>query len=152
MLRLLLAHPDHAIPHIALRILDFYLLFPAEIEDIQMPAALRTWKTMFRSHQNKYFSNVSKHSVFRQLAGPQVLGLRLLQSRGLISDIAGDANPISAHVEEIPSGLADMLRRVDDSERQLINFLARDLGATELNGQMGLKKRTGLAEFRYDIA
>lgn len=150
LLRLLIATESQSIELLKLRILDYYLIFPAEIEGIQMPSNIRTWKIAFRSHRNKYFSTVSKHVVFRQLTGAQEMGVRLVASRNLIetSHVNG-IQSISARMGVLPPQLLASLTRANANEDQLVQFLSVHLAGLDLTD---LKRRTGLAEYRYDIA
>jgi hypothetical protein len=151
-LRLLVASETGSLQTLVLRILDYYLLFPAEVEHIQMPMQLRSWKLAFRSRRNKYFSTVSKHSVFRQLAGPQEVGTRLLASRGLITVSSSENRHMALHREAMPLSLLASIIVANEQDADLILFLTDNLAKIEVSGPMGLKKRTGLAEHRYDIA
>ena len=149
-LRLLLAQSDHKFHTLALRILDFFLLFPAELEGIRMPAQWRNLKIAFRAHANKYFSAVSKHSVFHQMYNPQTAGFQLLISRSLIVAERFSKDNIDLVLEKVPRVLRKRIAEKNVGDSQLIDFLVNKIGGLPLLGEDGLKHRTGLIEYRYD--
>lgn len=150
-LRILSACDSQNLDYLSLRILDFYLLFPAEIEHIVMPAQLRSWKLKFKNYRNRYYSSISKHSVFRQLSGSQQIACRLLSSREIIDISGNDSEIIDIDLSRLPLSLTVAISEANDAEEQLVQFLSQGLAEIELLGPMGLKKRTGLAEYKYDI-
>ena len=149
-LRLLLARPDKRLHTLALRILDFFLLFPAELESIRMPAQWRSFKTAFRAHANKYFSTVSKHSVFHQMHDPQTVAFQLLVSRNLILPERFGEDEAVLIKENMPPALRERAVERNEHDSELIDFLVNKIGTLPLLGEDGLKHRTGLVEYRYD--
>ncbi|MEE9131644.1 MAG: ABC-three component system middle component 5 [Phycisphaerales bacterium] len=136
---------------LTIRILDFFLLFPAEIETTMiMPAQWRSWKSRFRAFRNKYFGSVSPQSVFMQMSGPQVEGLRLLVSRRLIDPEEFQSDIVALIAETLPPSLAASIESRNSEETELVEFLVSKLATLELRGLGGLKQRTGLVEYRYD--
>ena len=146
-LRLLVERPERKLEALKLRILDFYLLFPAEIESIQFPNQIRRWKTRFRAESNKYFSTVSRFSVFHQMQEPQEFALLSLEAREVVN--CSD-DYISLNLGNVPSDIEKKARRRNEEQEDLVYFLVEHLADFELHGNDGLKRRTGLAEFKYD--
>jgi hypothetical protein len=58
-----------------------------------------------------------------------------------------------AKLTDIPlsDALVHRIKRVNETEKNLMIFLCQDLESVTFDGPMGLKDRTGLGDFRYDV-
>ena len=148
LLRLLVSLNSQHSATSLLRILDYYLLFPAEIERIQFPEEWRTqWKLHFRNYANKYYSTVSSYSVFRQLSEPQSVAFSLLHSSGITVNTVGKPDHISLSTESVPEEISKQILLRNSEDENLMEFLTSYLGTLDMHE---IKKRTGLMEYRYD--
>ena len=53
--------------------------------------------------------------------------------------------------EAIPDHLGQRIRSANATQAPLLEFLCRDLDKIPFGGPKGLKDRTGLGEYRYDV-
>src|SRR5437899_2350038 len=68
----------------ALRILDFFLIFPEDIASVRLPRNAVAWRASVRSLSNPYWFEGDRLLVFAQMKAIQDTALSLLSARGLI--------------------------------------------------------------------
>jgi hypothetical protein len=133
-----------------LRILDFFLCFPAEVAGVQLPQEHVEYKKLARAAFNPYRGPVSAAKTFRELEPIQAAAARLLALTGLFSIVELESGKIvrTGHAlpEDINFRLSDDLLFSTPLER----FVLTKMAAIPLGGFGGLKQRTGLMEYRYD--
>jgi hypothetical protein len=133
----------------ALRILDFYAVFPNLIAHIRLPKKHIAWRKTFSNLNNPYWFSGEPELVFARMEPLQQTALDLLYAQGLIDPDKYKSEHVRVVVEELtkinlssPSTLTE----------ELLKFLVTVLGHVPFHGIGGLKDRTGLLEFRYDVA
>lgn len=133
-----------------LRILDFFLTFPAEIRRIRLPSKLMSARKASTDLLNPYHGPVSMHQVFREMEHIQLAAFRSLAASGVFH--AGDFEAGLVRRTEIK--LPDELQiGLDESRRRnadAFELVALKLIKIPLAGIDGLKHRSGLMEHRYD--
>ncbi len=133
-----------------LRILDFYLCFPAEIAKIALPQNLQSIRAIAKEANNKFRGPVSALRTFHDLEQIQNSATRLLVASDIFDSKKFEEGMISRTNRGVPD---DFSRQPPDSSTQagvLINFVLTKLSALPLRGTGGLKQRSGLMEYRYD--
>lgn len=135
-----------------LRILDFYLCFPAEIAAIQLPKEHVEVKKIARGLKNEYRGPVSTTRTFREMEPIQLASARLLAASRLL-----DAELLSSGIVQrsevvVPPALKDSLDRQNESGDAVSTYILTKMSEIPLAGLNGLKQRTGLMEYRYDVA
>jgi hypothetical protein len=135
----------------ALRILDFYLIFPQLIAEVRLPKAQQSTKRILSSrHENKYHFSGSPRQAFMQMAPLQDMALRLLASKRII-DLGQLIDGVVVRSEHpLPHVLEILIRARNDADSGLIKFLVDELGRIPLRGEDGLKDRSRLMDYRYD--
>lgn len=134
-----------------LRLLDFYYLFPAEILKIRLPQGSGLSKTPFRKYKNPYDDLRDSKSVFMRLESYQWTSIKLLVSRGIL-ELEPYRQALAKRSEvELHSKLSASLRDAITSQSDLLKFLTDGLTQINFSGVGGLKDRTGLFEYKYDI-
>lgn len=136
---------------VRLQILDFYLVFPGELESMQFPQSAMSQKNRWKKLKNRYNSIADRSRVFDELKSYQSAGLRILLSAGIISE-QQSAKQVTLHREQMPSLLAEEIELAIASRIDLIQLLTETFMSIELNGAKGLKARSKLFEFHYDIS
>lgn len=137
---------DAPIMEDALRILDFFLIFPEAIPSIQLPRAHVGWKNRFEVPKNEYWLAGDRKIVFDQMRGVQEASIGLLQGSGWIWRTDNDHIQLS----QLPPALSEDIAEANETDSELMRFLTEVLGQTKVFGNRGLKMRTGLMEYRYD--
>lgn len=149
---LLLTESCRSIEIQKLRILDFFLCFPAEIGKIRLPREHADAKRMALQLKNDYHGPVSVKQVFRDMEHIQLAAFRSLAA----SEILDQKSFEIGLVERTDKTPKDELKRKIDSaaerDKVVIEYLVKRLVAIPLYGSNGLKDRTDLMEYRYDTA
>jgi hypothetical protein len=146
MLQVLAYAPDRQYDKRALRILDFYAVFPHLIPDIRLPREEMKWRKRFAGLGNPYWFSGEPKLVFAQMEPLQETAQNLLYAQGL-------ADPVlyPDQVKLVIEGFRRLALPASTSmSSTLVEFLVTVLGKIPFLGYRGLKDRTGLLEHRYD--
>jgi hypothetical protein len=133
-----------------LRILDFFLCFPAEVANVQLPQEHGDIKKLAREARNPYRGPISASRTFRDLEPIQSASARLLALTGVFSISELEQGQVVRTGQALP----DELQRVSVGDfafsSPLDRYVLSRMADIPLAGIGGLKQRTGLMEYRYD--
>lgn len=135
-----------------LRILDFFLCFPAEIQKVRLPREHSEARRLAQRMANQYHGPVSMHQAFRDMEHIQLAAFRTLAASRLIVPNELETGLVRRTEIEVPEELHAILAQASTANRTLVDYLVNNLGQIQLLGVDGLKHRTGLMEHRYDVA
>lgn len=149
--RMLAITSEHRVLEFAkLRILDFFLCFPAEVANVQLPQEHGDVRKLARDARNPYRGPISAARTFRELEPIQSAATRLLALTGVFSIVELE----TGHVVRTGQALPDDLQRISSGESPfstpLDKYVLSRMADIPLTGVGGLKQRTGLMEYRYD--
>jgi len=134
-----------------LRILDFFLCFPAELSKVRLPREHSDAKRLAIQLRNDYHGPISINQAFRDMEHIHLATFRSLAASAVIDQ----TNIEQGIVKRTGIALKDELKRkiesVAERDKIILEYIVNRLGALPLNGLNGLKDRTGLMEYRYDI-
>jgi hypothetical protein len=150
MLQLLTAMKQQEVELDRLRIWDFYLTFPNEARKIKYPTALSELKKIFKQkEENPYEDLIDTKRIIERMKPYQMSALHCIASYGLIDAKLLSKNKVARTEKELPQ---ELLSKFGDISVEKANVIKLVIGFSELPlyGQMGLKDRTGLIEFKYD--
>ena len=133
-----------------LRILDFYLCFPAEIANIELPKDLQKIRAVAKVAENKFRGPVSSIRTFHDLEQIQNSATRLLAASDVFDSKKLEEGIISRTSRALPTELIKATSDPSNQAGTLIDFVLTQLSALPLQGNGGLKQRSGLMEYRYD--
>ncbi len=141
-------HEDHV------KILDFYLLFPFRISDIQFKQAHRKLRRLFKPFDDTrpYGDLPEDRVLFGRMNAMQDVALDTLSGKKLIEPAQLQLGMVKSTNDKAPETVLARISELNAKESHLmeiLNVLAREY---ELLGADGLKKRSGLMEYRYDAA
>lgn len=133
-----------------LRIIDFYFVFPNLVANIQFPRikGAAKLKSSSKSFPKPYEILPDTKRLFSEIGDFQIQALQILKAQEVIYENKFGKICPGKHFyhERIVSLLADSRYVNNDFFHDLAHFLYE----VQLHGDSGLKKRTGLMEFRYD--
>ncbi len=137
-----------------LRILDFYLIFPFRLEAFRSKQSHTQFRKVGKSYRamQPYGGIPDDASLFLRMAPVQALAIDTLVAHALIDPDAYKQGVIMAGEGETPALLAQAIAAfVADNVPlfEVIRILACDY---LLLGDDGLKRRSGLMEYKYDAA
>jgi len=150
MVRLLVVRSDKEYDQAQLRILDFYLLFPALITRMRLPRHAVRFRRSFARYENRYWFSGAPRMVFTQLAPLQQEAIDLLVAKEILDVAAAAAHKLKLAPAGQGSSLVDAARSANDRDAEVVQFLVEVIGGIPTFGPQGLKARSQLMEFRYD--
>lgn len=150
MLQLLTKMKQEEVELDRLRIWDFYLTFPNEARNISYPTNLSELKGIFKKKApNPYEDLIDPRRIIERMKSFQMSALKCLASYGLIDTDLLAKNIVRRTEKEIPAELGNQISQLTVEKENIIKLI---IGFWELPlyGKSGLKRRTGLIEYKYD--
>ncbi len=133
------------------RLLDFYILFPHLLKKISpLPAELRAYKRLLREVPEPFESMLNTKRIIHELGSLQTVALHNLLAKKLIDIDSFKANRLKRTDEQLPEELMSLIDSSDKAQKEWFRMVVNELPIVDFEGKNGLKKRTGLMEFRYD--
>lgn len=134
------------------RILDFYLLFPALVKDIRLFPSLSRKKSEAKKFINIYHDPVAPKDMFRNMREIQLSALRCLVATEYLDKTRFEQGYLTKTSAELPEEIRTLLHQYRSEREPIASFILNDLAEIKLLGPDGLKDRTNLMEYRYDLA
>lgn len=151
LLRILAIAPKQQFEIERIRILDFYILFPNELNKFRFPADFKNRRKNFNS-ENSYQRINDPKRIFYRLEQYQICALRCLVARQFIDPNMFSEGRVMRTQKPLPSGLNEAVINANKTTQPLVDFFAESLLKIDLYGSGGLKGRSDLFEYRYDVA
>ena len=145
MIRLLIAKAEPmAIEQ--LRLLDMFLLFPALLHRMWLPATIKPrFRELKIPHPSKQFVRLpGTASVWQDMQIYQSAALKQLFGKGMLEEEAMRNRQASLVREHVPQELLNRAQMQNHFEQDLIQFLVRDMADLPATGSSGLIRRAGL--------
>lgn len=133
-----------------IRIADFYFLFPHLFSDIRMPNKFRKLKSQTANLKTNYNEVPNHKGLLRELLKCQLMAIKSIAGAGLIDKEKFQKGVVVRTSKQLPEKLIELIK-LDKEYRSYINDVILALSELTLQGPDGLKARTKLMEFRYDI-
>lgn len=134
-----------------IKILDFYYLFPHFIRDIKpWPKGFHKAKKIFLNVSDPYEYTPNKKKLFFEMETIQNQALVQLASRGIISVEKLKEGRVVVDKSKIPLELTHQISFDDYNNSKLFQTIIEVFCDFQWKGTNGLKKRSGLMEYRYD--
>lgn len=134
-----------------LRILDFYYCFPAELQKVRLPKGHAEVKKLAQKAKNIYHGPVSAIQTFREMEHIQLAAFRTLAASRLIDAAELESGLFRRTETALPESLRSSLNEAAEEHKSLMQYMTEKFVEIPLLGENGLKHRTGLMEYRYDI-
>lgn len=138
------------IPKEKLRLLDFYYNFPHLISEIQpWPSDIKEYKIRKGVIPEPFEKISNKKRVFFQMAEVFDAALGILVAKD-IARSTGESRNVLLNKEHVPSQLLHEISEDPFLKTAEFETIVSGLVKTNWSGSQGLKKRSGLLEFKYD--
>lgn len=150
---MILEASEHAEIHLDLfRIIDFYTVFPHLIKEIKpFPMELKKYKKVLKLIPEPYERIGNIKRIMFELEAVQTTALQNLLAKGFIDLEAFKAKRVRRSEVELSLNLAQEINENNTAKSEWFRMLVNNLCDVEVKGKAGLKSRTGLMEFRYDM-
>jgi hypothetical protein len=133
-----------------LRILDFYLAFPAELLEIKSFAGFKKYEKFLKAETNKYERVIDRKRIFFKMENIQISAIKALISYGFIDAEEFKNGKVRRTGNTLTEKLQQRLNNANEENPNLIALITGPLATMNLYGHLGLKVRTNLIEFKYD--
>lgn len=136
-----------------LRIWDFYLLFPSEVHNIRLGAEFLEQRNVRKgiAKQNNPYNSVPDGRQFLERLRPYQIGaLNYLASIGIIDPCFLLEMQVSVSNKEKLMHLMETMGALAIDENNVLSWFSLYFKAFQLDGEKGLKNRTGLLISKYD--
>ncbi len=134
------------------RILDFYTLFPYLLKLIKpLPQVLSKHRSKFKDIQEPYESLINTKRILFELEVLQSVCIQNLLAKNLLDKTAYEKGFLKRSNVELPEQLQNELQVARLANEEWFMVLVDELPQAKFKGNAGLKARTGLMEYRYDL-
>lgn len=134
-----------------IQIIDFYLAYPACIKEFKFPNELLEMKDNFKDIRKEYRNPINNNETFKKINVLQKKALMNIVSQGFLDIECFKAGYIKRTKKRIPYDLKNNLSNFTFYGNKLLPLaLVISFLDIELNGDKGLKARSGLMEYRYE--
>ncbi|MDR3580447.1 MAG: hypothetical protein P4L44_10835 [Oryzomonas sp.] len=151
MLLLLENLPNNDIEWERLQLLDFLILFPSLLKNISFPSELRSARKTLTNIQEPYENIPNPTRLMFELDNIQKESVSSLIARGFIDKDKIYNNIVSRTNVELPMELSNKMLSDNVVKEPWFLLLVNNLSILDFYGAKGLKARTGMMEYRYDI-
>ncbi|MGY3296378.1 hypothetical protein ACVWY1_000798 [Pseudomonas sp. TE6288] len=146
------ATADQQISWPLLRMLDFYYLFPSQLKNITpWPSEIRKLKTKVATIPEQFEDLSNPARTFFELESFQKTATLELIAKGVISKSSFDKGIMELEPDSLPSAYTALLDNDDFLKSDAFEVITKGLPKTKFNGSNGLKFRSGLMEYIYDL-
>ncbi|MBC8192640.1 MAG: hypothetical protein H8E18_09680 [FCB group bacterium] len=133
-----------------LRILDFYLAFPAELLSIKSFRGFNKYRELIEAESNKYERVLDRKRLFYKMEHIQISAIKTLVSYGVFDPIDYKRNIIKRTEIQLSEDINERIEQANAIKEDIIKLITGPLASMNLYGHLGLKVRANLLEFRYD--
>lgn len=133
-----------------LRILDFYLAFPAELLEIRSFVGFKKYERFLKAESNTYERVIDRKRLFFKMEHIQISAMKALISYDLFDANEFKNGKLKRTNIELSENLALRIKNANEENQNLITLITGPLASMNLYGHLGLKERTNLIEFKYD--
>ena len=134
------------------RIVDFYTIFPSLLKNIKpFPAELSAFRRVLKSIPEPYERLTNVKRTMHELEPIQTTAIQNLLAKKIIDLEAFRARKLERTDTELPEEIAVGLRESELVNEEWFRMLINEFPTISFTGKKGLKARTGLMEFRYDL-
>lgn len=133
------------------RLMDFYVLFPSLLKAIKpFPSELRSYKRAIQKIDDPYEDIKNPNRIFIELRRIQSIAFHHLLSKQLIDMKSFESGKVKRTETDLPDALLVLLEEATSNKNEWFTLISRELQKIDFYGGSGLKKRSGLMEYRYD--
>jgi len=134
-----------------IRIADFFFLFPHLVGTIVLPQGTQKIRSVARKLENNYVGVINSKRAYEQLKHIQLTTLRGLAARGILVPDPLVDGWVQRSSEDLRSDVRQIVENSALNMNDVQKFVVDVLVQLPLAGKGGLKNRSGLSEYRYDV-
>ena len=132
------------------RLMNFYLLFPHLLKELApFPLKLRPYRKMIEQIPASYVEIPSPQRALFDLGALQKMAANHMAAKKIIN--LEKTNSIEPQAHELSQSLINCIKEDPIRQKPWFKVIVDELPLLDLRGKNGLKKRSGLMEYQYDI-
>lgn len=133
-----------------LRMYDFFVLFPHFVEEVAFPKGTEySWlKSKAKELPKPYENMPDKKRLFSELSDYQIQAVQILKAKNILKE---EESGLTVSDNFYSDSVQSLLKDNFILKSEFFNKLVISLNDISLTGEKGLKKRSGLMEYRYDV-
>jgi hypothetical protein len=135
-----------------LRVLDFFVIFPHFLKSISFPRGMGMPKKLLQSIPDPYENVLNRHRVMNDLGGIQDSAIHYLVAKGLLDRDLYEGNILKRTDLSMPGEITKNLYDNSVLDEPWFVYLMTKFHQIDFFGDKGMKFRTNLMEYRYDIS
>ncbi len=133
-----------------IKLLDFYVLFPHVLKSLSLPKGNLSVTNNFKTIKEPYENLPESAHLMFQLSLIQDQAIKLLIAKGILNQDAQAFDHIELNKDKLPDNIIALIDKSAFRKEQWYQHLINIVAQIPLKGKSGLKKRSGLMEYRYD--
>lgn len=143
---------DQSLAVDAIRIIDFYLLFPFRIQGFRLKPEHRKFRSMSKRYQSRmpYGDFPGDRAVFARMAPIQGASLATASRREIIDRQEWSRERVKFLAFALPQELENRIVSLNAEQEDVFEFLSALITDYLVMGNNGIKDRSDLLEHRYD--
>lgn len=134
------------------RLIDFYTLFPSLLKLMaQFPSPIHRYKTKFMEIPEPFESLKNTRRILHELEQLQSIAIQNLLAKDLLDSESVKDGYLKRTKKELPEYFLQAIRESRLVREDWFKVLINEFPKAKFTGNNGLKARTGLMEYRYDM-
>ncbi|WP_221179247.1 ABC-three component system middle component 5 [Pseudomonas frederiksbergensis] len=117
-----------------------------------MPKTHSSGRQLAKLLANVYRDPINPSATFRELRYIQEAALKCMVASGFVEAKSYEAGLVVRTKLSLPDSMLEAISAYLEKNLELSEFVLAELATIPLKGLDGLKDRTGLMEYRYDVA
>lgn len=145
---------DYAeLPIDTLRIIDYFLSFPYRLRMFSYKAEHRSYREIHKAYEKlkPYGDQPDDIIVFKRMEHSQKAALTTMSKAGFIDSKSYIDGRVVFTDQRLSKELSSRIKEICSSNTELYSLLKLLVSNYQLTGNNGLKKRSKLMEYRYDL-
>lgn len=136
------------------RIWDFYMLYPVQLNHVSLKMdekEIRDARKLLKLKETNYDYKGDTRKLFEWIKPCQISALGCLVSCGILSKEAFEVGNVLVSNHDKLNAFVEHAGDISVHERNILKFLSFLFSGMPLTGNYGMKHRTKLLEFKYDV-
>ncbi len=134
------------------RLIDFYTLFPYLVSKIKpLPTPLNKHRSKFNGISVPFETLINTRRILFELENLQSVTIQNLLAKDILDKISFEKGSLKRTETHLPELFSRELKESTLVQNEWFHVLIDELPNVKFEGKSGLKARTGLMEYRYDL-
>jgi hypothetical protein len=134
------------------RLIDFYTVFPYLLKLIKpLPASVSKHRSKFADIQEPFESLKNTKRILHELETLQSVAIQNLLAKNLLDKESFELKHLKRTEIPLPEQFLEQIHSARLGSEGWFKVLINEFPKTKFNGSNGLKAKTGLMEYRYDM-